>query len=131
MYLSFDAPSGEACLARREVSNTPLQALTLLNDDVFVEAAQTLGREIDSSSGSTDDKVVDLFRRCTSRLPSNDEQAAIARFYQNQKTRLAAGELDAAAIAGEKSTDDRVIERAAWTLVARAVLNLDEVITKE
>ena len=72
---------------------------------------------------------------CSDAVPHGrqaaDERAAVGRFYENQTTRLAAGELDAAAIAGEKSTDDRLIERAAWTLVARAVLNLDEVITKE
>ena len=45
MFTTFDGPSGEACVARREVSNTPLQALTLLNDAVFVEAAQALGRQ--------------------------------------------------------------------------------------
>src|SRR5205085_171776 len=46
MFNTFDGPSGEACVARREVSNTPLQALTLLNDAVFVEAAQALGRTL-------------------------------------------------------------------------------------
>lgn len=131
MFLAFDAPSGEACLARREVSNTPLQALTLLNDTVFVEAAQALGREMAASSGPIDAQVVALFRRCTSRPPHDGEREAVVHFYEKQKARIAAGELDSAAIAGEKSPDQALADRAAWTLVARALLNLDEVISKE
>ena len=57
MYATFDAPSGEACLARRESSNSPLQALTLLNDTIFLEAAQALGRWTAVQSGNDDAKV--------------------------------------------------------------------------
>jgi len=140
MFNAFDAPSGEACLARREVSNTPLQALTLLNDAVFVEAAQSLGKQLAAATGPADARASHLFRRCTSRPPTDDERKLLVTFYEKQLTRLAAGELDARAIAGEPpvaagaadATDDYALrERAAWTLVARAVLNLDEVITKE
>src|SRR5690606_36122867 len=54
-FHTFDAPSGEACVARREVSNTPLQALTLLNDEVFIEAAQALGRQAAALEGGPEE----------------------------------------------------------------------------
>ena len=79
MFTTFDAPSGEACLARREVSNTPLQSLTLLNDAVFVEAAQALGKRLAAEHAIGRRRAVDdLFRRCVSRPPS-DAERAIAR----------------------------------------------------
>lgn len=142
MFTTFDAPSGEACLARRELSNTPLQALALLNDEVFVEAAQTLGRQIAERAGSLDDRTVELFMRCTSRPPTESEFRAVGQFLQQQLARLTAGELDAQAIAGVQAKEDQgdadaaadsdaLAQRAAWTLAARALLNLDEAITKD
>jgi len=129
MFTTFDAPSGEACVARREVSNTPLQALTLLNDAVFVEAAQQLGRLTAAQAATTEDRAVFLFRRCLTRPPSNDELAPLVRFFNDQKRRFAAKESDAAAIAGPGDGD--VNDRAAWSVTARALLNLDEMVTKE
>ncbi|MBL9122584.1 MAG: PSD1 domain-containing protein [Planctomycetaceae bacterium] len=133
MFTAFDAPSGEACLARREVSNTPLQALTLLNDAVFVEAAQKLGQDLATAAGDENERSVSLFRRCTSRPPQDDERQLIVEFFNVQLARLAAGELDARAITGRTDAElnDALRAQAAWTLTARAVLNLDEVITKE
>src|SRR3954452_22090252 len=99
MALTFDAPSGEACVARREVSNTPLQALTLLNDVVAVEAAQALGRSTAAYPGTEADRVAWLFRRCLVRPPTDSERTLLLHFYRLQKQRLAAKELNAAAIA--------------------------------
>src|SRR5262245_51193367 len=148
MFATFDGPSGEACTARREASNTPLQALTLLNNSALFEAAQALGRETASgpwtgplaaarapSRGDgrrrspVEERLTDLFRRCLTRLPTAAELAALTHFYETQHQRLLAKELDASAIAGPGDGD--LIDRAAWTLMARAILNLDEVITKE
>ena len=70
LYNTFDAPSGEACVARREVSNSPLQALALLNDTVFVEAAQALGESVGGSKGSDEAKAAEVFRRCLTRRRS-------------------------------------------------------------
>ncbi|MBI4659882.1 MAG: PSD1 domain-containing protein [Verrucomicrobia bacterium] len=128
MFVSFDAPSGEACVARREVSNSPLQSLTLLNDVVFFEAAQALGRMIASRSGSEESRAAYLFRRCLTRQPSERELAMLVDFCRAQKRRFETKELNAEAVAGPGEGD--AVERAAWTTAARAVLNLDETITR-
>ena len=129
MFTTFDAPSGEACLPRREVSNTPLQALTLLNDTVFVEAAQALGAMLAARPGETAEKMDYLFRRCLVRPAGEQERALLVNFYNVQRQRFAGKEAEAPEIAGSDGAD--VIDRAAWTVVARAVLNLDEMITKD
>jgi hypothetical protein len=128
MYNTFDAPSGEACVARREVSNTPLQALTLLNDAVFVECAQALGKETVEMKESDEGRATALFRRCLTRPPAKEELAALVEFAAKQRERFAKKELDPAKVAGGKEGD--VIERATWTTAARAVMNLDEAVTK-
>jgi hypothetical protein len=132
MFQTFDGPSGEVCVARRELSNTPLQALTVLNDAVFIEAAQALGaKALTSGQGESpdDDRLVYLFRRCLVRPPTADEKTALSAFFQTQLARLKSKELDAAKIAG--TGEGNANERAAWTLTSRAILNLDETITKE
>ena len=129
MFNLFDAPTGVSCVARRDVSNSPLQSLTLLNDPAFIEAAQALGREIATSPSSPKEKAMALFRRVLTRQPNDKEQEFVLAFYERQRKRLNEGEIEAEKLAGEK-TDDAV-ERAAWTAVARAILNLDEAITKE
>lgn len=128
MLLTFDAPSGEACVPKREVSNSPLQALTLLNDQVFLETAQAIGKQLAAGQGDAKTKTTELFRRCLTRPPSDDELQLLLKFYAQQQSRLQSKELDAAAIAGAGEGD--VIERATWTLLARSLLNLDEAITK-
>jgi hypothetical protein len=125
---TFDAPSGEICVARRDVSNSPLQALALLNDTVFEEGAQALGRIMAAAPGSVEERVGDLVRRCLSRRPRPDELATLVPFFRRQEERLKRKELDAGKIAGSLAGD--AIERAAWTLLARAILNLDEAVTK-
>lgn len=128
MFNAFDSPSGEACVARREVSNTPLQALTLMNDVVFWEAAQALGTLIAARAGSIEERVGYLFRRSLVRSPTASELELLTGFFQAQHERLVKKELDAAKIAAPGEGDP--LERAAWTLAARAILNLDETITR-
>ena len=128
MFTTFDAPSGEACVARREVSNSPLQALTLMNDPVFTEVAQKLGTTMAVQKAPAENRVVDLFRRCITRPPTKEELTVTTQFLETQKTRLAKGELPAAKIAESGGSDAN--ERAAWTILARALLNLDESVTK-
>jgi len=129
MYSTFDAPSGETCVARRDVSNTPLQALTLLNDSMFMEAAQAMADEFASGEGDLDEKIVTLFRRCVARPPTGDELEQLEAFWLDQRRRFADGELEANDVVGEESSDAN--ERAAWTILARVVLNLDETITRD
>ncbi len=128
MFTTFDGPSGEVCVARREVSNSPLQALTLLNDPVFEEAAQALGRIMPACGGSIEDRACLLFRRCLTRPPDSVELSMLVKFYHAQKGRLERKELDAARIAGPGDGDP--VERAAWTILARGLLNADEAVTK-
>lgn len=128
MFNTFDAPTGESCVARRDVSNTPLQALTLLNDVLFLEASQALGRALAGSQAPVEDRIRDAFRRCLTRPPIPEETALLADFLKTQRARLAAKELDASQLAGEGPGDP--LECAAWTALVRAILNLDETITK-
>jgi hypothetical protein len=128
MFAAFDAPSGEACVARRDVSNTPLQALTLLNDEVFVDAARALGKLTAVQPGDDQAKITLLFRRCLARIPDDEERALITRFHAAQEQRFSSRELDPVEVAGEKGADAQM---AAWIVTARAILNLDETITKD
>jgi Protein of unknown function (DUF1553)/Protein of unknown function (DUF1549)/Planctomycete cytochrome C len=128
MFATFDGPSGEFCTAKREVTNTPLQALTLLNDAVMIEAAQTLGKQWSMNKGPDAERIDLLFQRILIRPASADERQLLATFLERQRKRLEQKELDASAIAGQSADD--VNERAAWTLLARALFNLDEAICR-
>jgi hypothetical protein len=88
MYNTFDAPTGEECLARREVSNSPLQALTLLNDTMFIEAAQAMGRNVAAGDGSDEAKATSVFRECLTRAPDPEElQALVAEAARSAQVR--------------------------------------------
>ena len=123
MFNTFDAPSGEACLARRDVSNTPLQSLTLLNDIAFQEAAKSLGKLAAAQPGDDAAKLTYAFRHILVRSPQPTEVQKLQAFLTAQRARLQNGELDGKTIASDADT-------ALWTLLARALLNLDETVTK-
>jgi hypothetical protein len=143
MLTTFDGPSGEVCLAQRESSNTPLQSLTLLNDPVVTEAAQYFGKLLHEQSGDDRQRLEILFQRVLTRGPRAEEAEAVLSFLAEQRRRLAAGELDAAALTamlpgplksdGSVEPNDETALRkeiAAWALTARAILNLDEAIVR-
>jgi hypothetical protein len=138
-YASFtimDAPTSETACVRRERSNTPLQALTLLNDTVFLEAARSLARRVlDEAPNHDEDRARHAFRLCLARQPRPEEIAALTRFYAQQRDRFSHAEADPARVVGLDATAAReamnLPELAAWTTVARALLNLDETISKE
>ncbi|MEK7954246.1 PSD1 and planctomycete cytochrome C domain-containing protein [Luteolibacter soli] len=124
--ITFDAPTGEACIARREMANSPLQSLVLLNDEVFYEAAQVLGKKVAALQGTHADKVTYIFERCLTRPPEASETDMLVTFYNGQVERLKKGELKTAELMPAGSTDDE----AAWMMTARILLNLDETITR-
>ncbi|HWB04841.1 MAG TPA: PSD1 and planctomycete cytochrome C domain-containing protein [Verrucomicrobiales bacterium] len=126
MSNTFDAPTGESCVARRDVSNTPLQSLTLLNDVMFMEAAQALAKEVAPQPGTLEEKLRTVIRRILCRLPADDEITALATFFNAQQRRFSSHELDPVKTGG--SGADPV--RAAWTLTIRALLNTDEFVSK-
>ena len=127
MGTTFDAPTGEACIARRDVSNTPLQSLTLLNDVMFMEAAQALAKTTAAQPGTTEEKLRAVILRLFSRPAADDEIAPLAAFLAAQQQRLTKGELDAVKTGGAGAD----ASRAAWTLTIRALLNTDEFVTKQ
>ncbi|MBX9583914.1 MAG: DUF1553 domain-containing protein [Gemmataceae bacterium] len=135
----FDAPVGEASCVKRARTNTPLQALTGLNEAVFVESARALGRRALAEGGKSDaDRLTLAFRLCTGRQPDADELAVLSGLLDTHRQRFAAGEADPAEVAtGKKDGKEKppagasMADWAAYTLVARVVLNLDETVTKE
>jgi hypothetical protein len=126
LFNTFDAPTGEACIARRDVSNTSLQALTLLNDVVFIEAARALGKTLATTPGDDDARMRHAYIRVLSREPRADELPIVRGFLAAQRERFASGALDAKAFTGEGSEPNQ----AAWTALVRALFNLDEAVTK-
>ena len=135
MLRAFDAPSREECTAQRPITNTPLAALTLLNDPSMVEAARALASRI-LREGGTDEagRIRWAWRLVLSRSPSGSEVAPLGRLYHQNRNQYA---VDPAAARQLVQTgmaplpqDQDVVELAAWTAVARALLNLSETITR-
>jgi mono/diheme cytochrome c family protein/uncharacterized membrane protein len=131
---TFDAPTSEVTCPIRTRSNTPLQALTTLNDEVYVEAARAMAGRVIARGGDAAAKAQYAFRLCVAREPQKDELDKIIAFYGQQLERLK-GQPDVAAKVALQDPNakppENVADLAAWTLVSRAVLNLDETITKE
>jgi hypothetical protein len=118
---------------RRARSNTPLQALTTLNEPLFVESAQAFARRILKEGGADDRQRLDYaFRLATARIPAPAEAGVLLELLAKEEKRIADGWVSAQEIAGKAATGEVSPTRvAAWTVVARVVLNLDETITKE
>ena len=121
-------------MVRRERTNTPLQALVTLNDPVYVEAAQALGRRMVSFEGGVAEKAAYGFQLSLMRLPSPEETAALERLYGKLKSRYAGEPEQAMEMAsnpiGPIPDDGDPAEYAIWTVVANALLNLDEMFLK-
>jgi mono/diheme cytochrome c family protein len=136
---AFDAPSGECSCVRRGRSNTPLQALTTLNEPLFMESARTLADRTLREGGATDaDRVAYAFRRCLSRPPTAREATAVLKLLRKQTDRFGTGQDDPWELAAadpehppEPPGGTTPVQLAAWTAVSRVLLNLDETITKE
>jgi Protein of unknown function (DUF1553)/Protein of unknown function (DUF1549)/Planctomycete cytochrome C len=133
--ITLDAPDRETCTVRRSRTNTPLQALVLMNDPTYVEAARKLAERALAQGGPTaDERIAFIFRLVTARKPNADEVSVLRRVLDRQLARYrsdpaAAGKLLGV---GESPRDARydVAETAAWTIVATTILNLDEAVTR-
>lgn len=116
---NFDAPNGDVSCVRRSRSNTPLQALTTLNEPLFLETARALAQTTMREGGKTDgDRLNYAFRRVLTRTPEASESSELLALLERQKARYA-------------GAGGHLGEVQAWTAVSRVLLNLDEAITKE
>ncbi len=134
--VTFDAPDREKCTARRLLTNTPLQALVLMNDPTYVEAARALAqRTLQEAGTATAQRVRYAFLLATAREPGREELRLLQRLAREQLSHYRRDREAAAKLieTGESVFDPRLnpAELAAWTTVASAILNLDETITKE
>ena len=131
-FLTFDATSRERCTVRRVRTNTPLQALTMLNDEAFFEAARALAARVLREPVSATDRATFAFRLVLSRTPSPTELDRIVASYKKELERFRGDAAAAARVVKGYAVDEvDPAEQAAWTLVANALLNLDETLTKE
>jgi hypothetical protein len=131
--VTYDAPSREFCTVRRVRTNTPLQALTSLNDPFFFDAARALARRMVNEGGnSAESRATYGFRLAVSREPTGAERDGILRFYRKQLDEYEQDPQAAAKTIGSENTADiPAAQLAAWTMVANVLLNMDETISKE
>jgi Protein of unknown function (DUF1553)/Protein of unknown function (DUF1549)/Planctomycete cytochrome C/F5/8 type C domain len=132
---TFDAPNRDICVVRRNRTNTPLQALVTLNDEVFIEAAQALGRRVVKDGGTTSfERAAYAFRLCLIRSPKPDELSRLVKLFEESKATLASDSRKANQLAtmpsGPVPAGMDVTELAAWTVVGNVILNLDETLMK-
>ncbi len=133
--VAFDAPSRETCTVRRSRTNTPLAALTLMNDEQFVEASRNLAQRVIREGGATPpERASYAFRAVTSRRPSQEELETVIEILATHRARYesdreAAGKLIRV---GDSEPPDAIDESllAAWTMTCNLLLNLDEFVTK-
>jgi hypothetical protein len=139
MLQTFDAPNGDFSCVRRSRSNTPLQALTLLNEPVFLESARALALATLKEGGGTDaDRMNYAFRRCLARHAGTEETGPLLALLERETSRFASGAVNPWDLAVDKPEEAIRLpanatpaQLAGWTVVARVLLNLDETVTKE
>jgi len=136
---AFDAPNADIACVRRSRSNTPLQALTTLNEPLFLKCAQALAETTIREGGDGfDEKLTFAFRRCLTREPTSAERDTLQSVFVRVEDQLAGRTDDARALAGldrdqtpDLPTGTTLVDLAGWTALCRILLNLDETITKE
>ncbi|MHB1561170.1 MAG: DUF1553 domain-containing protein, partial [Isosphaeraceae bacterium] len=139
MLQAFDAPNGDSACVRRTRSNTPLQALTTLNEPLFLECARALALKALREGGCDDASRAEYaFRRCLARKPTAEESSTLLDLLHRQVRRFDRPGADPWALAVDDPTKKPEVpegstpaQLAAWTAVSRVLLNLDETITKE
>jgi hypothetical protein len=131
---TFDAPDRETCVARRGRTNTPLQALVLMNDPTYLEAARGLANLLLAEPGDDAARLNRAWLRAVGRTPTPDETAVVSTVLEAARQRFQGDPAAAAqflAAAGGPVPDG--VDRpslAAWTIIASLILNLDETISK-
>jgi hypothetical protein len=132
-WTTFDAPTREFCTVRRVRTNTPLQALTTLNDPAFFVAAQALGRMILKQDGPDEAaRATFAFRRCLTRRPTAPELNRILGYYREEVGHFQEDSKAASLVAkGYAGPPVDLPKAAAWTMVSNVLLNLDEALTEE
>jgi hypothetical protein len=131
---AFDSPNGDFACVKRPRSNTPLQALTALNEPIFVECARGLAGRVLSEGGGDAERLARAFRLCVARRPAAAELAVLREMLDRQRRRFDrpdARPQELLAGGPELPRGVPAAEAAAWVAVARVLLNLDETITKE
>lgn len=132
MLMTFDAPDSHVSCTRRERSNTPLQALTLMNDPTFFECAQALGRSTTAfSEMAKKEKARRIFMMVLSRAPTQKELDRLVEFQEVQSRFLKEKPKSASELLGTKEVDDSGIETATLVALTRTLMNLDEFVTRE
>jgi hypothetical protein len=131
----FDAPDRQKCIARRSRTNTPLQALVLMNDPTYVEASRALAARVMADATSTSARIALAFRLATARTPTSSEARTLESLVGRQLAHYRENPQSAAELlqVGESQAGANLnkIELAAWTTVAQVILNLDETISEE
>jgi hypothetical protein len=135
---TFDAPNGDFSCVRRLRSNTPLQALVSLNEVLFMESAQALAARALKHGATEDERIKYAFRSCVARNPEPDEVTELKKLLAKEKSYLAEGWVNPSELGNGKTEIPKGLpkssnptELAAYTVVSRVLLNLDETITKE
>jgi mono/diheme cytochrome c family protein len=139
MLQVFDSPNGDTSCVRRSRANTPLQALTMLNEPMALESARALAERALLQGGHTDRERLDYaFRRCLARNPDPKETAELLTFLHKETGRFSDGELNSWDMLGGNPALAALVpagmtpaQLAGWTALSRVLLNLDETITKE
>ncbi|HLO41002.1 MAG TPA: PSD1 and planctomycete cytochrome C domain-containing protein, partial [Phycisphaerales bacterium] len=135
-FMNFDAPSREITCTRRPRTNTPLQALTTLNDPAFVEMSAGLARRMMDEGGKTpQERAAYGMRVCVARTPTDAEVARLVQLYEQQLAayrgdETMARDMASSGVAGKGMAYDPA-EVSAWTIVANVLLNLDETVTRQ
>lgn len=131
----FDAPSHEFCVVRRSRTNTPLQALVLMNDPTYVEAARVFAEQLLRHDGADEARISMAFEMALARPATAEESSILMKMLAAQRTRFAADPTSAEGLLGVGEHPRResldAAELAAWTTVASTILNLDQTITRE
>jgi hypothetical protein len=132
--MTFDAASRDFCIVKRQNTSTPLQALVLMNDPQILEACRVMSYQAIEKNESLEDRIAYMFRKATSRIPNAEELDILVEYYKEELQQFKSQPENAAQYLAVGSYEQKEVlsipEMAAYTIVANAIFNLDEAITK-